>query len=300
MVSGAQVGNVSTWYDYTVSKRLKVSIVIPVYNEASSMERCLRAIAAQTVRPHEVIVVDNNSKDSTVEIAKSFDFVTVLHEPKQGVVHARNTGFDAANGDILGRIDADTVIAPDWVATLLRIFISTDADAVSGSMRYHDVLFPDTWAAVDAAVRRYMAWSLGPEVAIQGANMGIRRTAWTAIRKQLCMKGGLHEDFDIALHLYKQNFHVRYYKTLEASIQYRQAGGSWREFSRYVLLSPRTYAAHQRISRLYMYPVVWFLIGAYPLLYFTYRGFDERTGKFSIRKLIGMKTLRVNPATFVD
>jgi glycosyltransferase involved in cell wall biosynthesis len=96
--------------------RLRVSLVIPVYNEESHLRGCLDAIAAQTVQPLEVIVVDNNSNDGTAAIAAAYPFVTLITIARQGVVYARDAGFDAAKGEIIGRIDADTHIAPDWLA----------------------------------------------------------------------------------------------------------------------------------------------------------------------------------------
>jgi glycosyltransferase involved in cell wall biosynthesis len=72
---------------------MKISIIIPVYNEAESLNACLDAIANQTIKPYEVIVVDNNSLDDTRLVAKAYDFVTLISETKQGVVHARSTGF---------------------------------------------------------------------------------------------------------------------------------------------------------------------------------------------------------------
>ena len=105
---------------------MKISIVIPVYNEAEHLADCLNSIARQTTAPHEVIVVDNNSSDSSLAVALSFDFVSVITEPRQGVVHARNTGFNAAKGDLIGRIDADTVLPADWVAKALQIMQEAD------------------------------------------------------------------------------------------------------------------------------------------------------------------------------
>src|SRR5687767_1835934 len=99
-----------------MNTRLRVSLVIPAYNEESHLRACLDAVAAQTVRPFEVIVVDNNSTDTTVAIARSYSFVAVMHESQQGIVYARNAGFNAARGDIIARIDADTHLSPNWIA----------------------------------------------------------------------------------------------------------------------------------------------------------------------------------------
>jgi len=56
-----------------------ISIIIPAYNEERYLGRCLDAIAAQSVRPYEVIVVDNNSSDDTAKVAQRYPFVTLLH-----------------------------------------------------------------------------------------------------------------------------------------------------------------------------------------------------------------------------
>ena len=96
--------------------RNRVSIVIPAYNEERYLPACLDAIAAQTIKPFEVIVVDNNSSDSTAKIAAQYPFVRVVNEPRRGIGFARNAGFNAAAGDIIGRIDADTHVPASWVA----------------------------------------------------------------------------------------------------------------------------------------------------------------------------------------
>src|SRR5688572_3020117 len=92
-----------------------VSIVIPAYNEENHLRLCLEAVARQTVKPLEVIVVDNNSTDATAAIARSFPFVTLLSEKRQGPQPARDRGYNAAHGEIIGRLDADSIVALDWV-----------------------------------------------------------------------------------------------------------------------------------------------------------------------------------------
>ncbi len=282
-------------------KRLTVTIVIPVYNEVDDIERCLTSIAAQTVRPQQVIVVDNNSTDGTVAVASGYPFVTVICEKRQGVVHARNTGFDAAKGDIIGRIDADSVLAPDWVETLQELFADPEIDAVSGSVGYHHAPFARFFSVIDGAFRRYLAWSLGRELALQGANMALRRSAWRASRSLMCNRGGMHEDFDLSIHLREAGFSTVFEPSLQANVALRQVGGTLSSFARYVLLSPGTYAQHNRWRRIFMYPVVGIALVFHPLLHVLYLGYDEQKDGFSVRVwLRATGSSRVNPATYVD
>ncbi|MEU8664931.1 glycosyltransferase family 2 protein, partial [Actinoplanes philippinensis] len=86
-----------------------ISVVVPVYNEEHFLRACLDAILRQHEPVHEIVVVDNGSDDATPRILDEYaGRVTILHEPRRGVQHARNRGLDAATGDVLGRIDADT------------------------------------------------------------------------------------------------------------------------------------------------------------------------------------------------
>jgi glycosyltransferase involved in cell wall biosynthesis len=277
-----------------------VSIVIPVYNEAGTIADCLDAIAAQTVRPYEVIVVDNNSTDETVEIAESYHFVRVVNESRQGVVHARDTGFNMASGAIIGRIDADTIMAEDWVMTVQRIFMDPEIDAVSGRAQYHDMALSELLNAIDLRIRNYLAYMLGDEVAMQGANMAIRRSAWLDIRGRVCRSGGLHEDLDLSVHANWHGHAVRFDPSLIASLGYRQAESSYAKFAHYILLSPKTYAIHGLKSRRHMYPVCALAIICYWPLKVLHRGHDKETGRFSWPQLFAVTEQRVNPATYVE
>ena len=77
----------------------------------------------QTVKPYEIIVVDNNCSDTTVDIAKCFEGIKIVSEPRQGLTYARDCGFNTATGDILARIDADTVVPKNWVERVVNEFI---------------------------------------------------------------------------------------------------------------------------------------------------------------------------------
>lgn len=281
-------------------KKLRISIVVPVYNEADHIAACLRSIDRQTVRPYEVIVVDNNSTDNTAALATQFPFVTVLHEPKQGVVHARNTGFNAARGDIIGRIDADTVISEDWIARLQELFVDETLAAVTGKIAYNDLAWAPLVNRIDLHFRRYFARTLGREVALQGSNMALRRTAWELTRAHTCAQSGWHEDFDLAVHLNWQDQTVRFDESLRATIGFRQTENNWPEFARYALAGPHTYADHGLTSQWRMYPVAFFAIAFYIPLWVLHHGYNARDEVFSWRRLLSSGNMRrVNP-TLLD
>jgi glycosyltransferase involved in cell wall biosynthesis len=284
-----------------MSRRRTISIVIPVYNEEDSLGACLLALQRQTVKPYEVIVVDNNSTDNTVAIACRYPFVKVLKEARQGVVYARNSGFNVARGNIIGRIDADTVLAKDWVASVQQVFADGTVTAASGKMQYNDMSFKELANWIDLKFRRYFARQLGREVAMQGANMALRRDSWQAVKGNVCNAKGIHEDFDLGIHLLRNNGLLKFDESMVATIGYRQAESGLRGFAHYLLLSPRTYAKHGLTSQRFMYPVVYFAVACYLPLKWAHRSYDAEKGGFSWRSLLTSEpTPRVNPATFVD
>lgn len=280
---------------------LTVSIVIPAYNEADTIHDCLMAISQQTVSPYEVILVDNNSTDATVAIAQQFRFVRVLRERRQGVVHARNTAFSQAKGEIIGRIDADTIIDTDWVETVQNLFTDSTHDAISGSVTYHNVPFARFFSVTDRVCRTYLGLALGKEYAMQGANLALRAEAWRSTKRQMCSSSGMHEDFDLSIHLREGGYSTLYTPSLKASVTFRQAGSQWKDYLYYVLLNPGTYAQHGVRRRVVMYPVIGLALISYPLLHVLHRGYDKSKDTFSFKKVF-MSTFvsRVNPATFVD
>jgi len=279
----------------------RVSIVIPVYNELDKIGDCLAAIAAGTVQPYEVIVVDNNSTDGTDVVAARFPFVKVLYEKQQGVAYARDRGFNAARGDIIARIDADTLITPTWIAQLIDLFTADpELAAVSGSVAYRDVALASLASKIDLLWRREMARELGRDVAMQGANMALRRSAWQAVAGELCYEKGLHEDFDLAVHLNRAGFKLQYVENLWVSVCYRQAKYNMRDFFAYAMASPRTYLYHGVTTGRKMYKVIAFVMLLWPVIILIGRGYDIELGRFSWRKLLLPDAPRPNPATFVD
>ncbi len=264
--------------------RLRVSLVIPAYNEESHLAECLDAVAAQTVKPFEVIVVDNNSTDATAAVARRYPFVTLLHEERQGPAYARDCGFNAAHGDIIGRTDADSLLAPDWVARVQQLFADDALDAVSGAVTYRAIGLHRAFEVIDTRFRIYLARRgiKAGELFLYGVTMAIRRTAWHAVRGSVCHERRFAEDMDLAAHMSHLNQSVAFEPTLQATILPRQAASSPQVFYKYVMSCPRTYVEHGLTLQKHMYPVACLVMALYMPIHFLYKGYNPTTQRFSL------------------
>jgi glycosyltransferase involved in cell wall biosynthesis len=227
-----------------LNKTLTLTIVIPVFNEQDHLAACLRAIAAQSMTPDEVIVVDNNSTDNTVQVARSFPFVKLMREPKQGVLFAKNRGFISAKSQIIGRIDADTVLPPRWVEKVKRYMADDSYTALTGPVSYYDMPLPENNYHLDHWMRASIYnWSPKSPF-LFGSNMAIRKSAWNSLYKGLCGDTYMHEDLDLAIHLYQSGAKILYSKELLAGASGRRYNDSPGRFYRYISMYRQTYLRH--------------------------------------------------------
>ena len=111
----------------------KLTVLVPAYNEASTLADTLRSLAAQTLPPQEVIVIDDCSTDNTSEIAQSFG-VTVLRPPTNSgsKAGAQNYALDSVRTEFTMAIDADTTLAPDGIAKLMEAMEDPTVSAACG------------------------------------------------------------------------------------------------------------------------------------------------------------------------
>lgn len=98
-----------------------VSVVIPNYNQERTLPACLAAVAAQTVKPVDVVVADDASTDRSREVAERSGCVLVELPVNRGAAAARNAGVAASSGDIIFFIDSDIVLAPDAIEHAVAI-----------------------------------------------------------------------------------------------------------------------------------------------------------------------------------
>ncbi len=120
-------------------KLRKVSLILPVRNEALFIQQCLDAILKQDYTgPSEIIIVDGMSIDDThiiiQEYQKKFVNIQLLDNPDKIVPTGMNRALRIAQGDIVIRVDGHTIIAPDYVRQCVEILLSSKADNVGGRM----------------------------------------------------------------------------------------------------------------------------------------------------------------------
>jgi glycosyltransferase involved in cell wall biosynthesis len=119
---------------------MKVSVIIPAYNEEARISRVIEAVCAQEYDDFEIIVVNNASTDATEEIARRFP-ITVVSETRKGTSSARECGRCHATGEIIANVDADCMPQKGWLTCGVRHFENPKVVAVSGPYDYYDAPF---------------------------------------------------------------------------------------------------------------------------------------------------------------
>src|SRR5699024_3376221 len=115
-------------------KRVKVSIIVPVYNTEKYLDRCMKRLLKQTLSEIEIIEVNDGSKviceEKCDQWAKQDSRIRVIHKENQGLGFARNTGMEAANGSYLLFIDSDDYVDKEMCKTLYEEAEKEHADIV--------------------------------------------------------------------------------------------------------------------------------------------------------------------------
>lgn len=199
---------------------LTISIIIPVYNEERYLRACLESIASQTVRPDEVILVNNNSTDNSLKIAREFDFVRVVNEKKQGIIYARTRGFDSAKSEIIGRIDGDTILPNNWVARVKTFY--KDGKHPKTALTGGGYFYNFRMRKLNGWIFGQLAYRLNRLIAgfyiLWGSNMAMPRSFWDEVKPDLCIRDDIHEDLDVAIHLHKIGYHIHYQESLRVGV----------------------------------------------------------------------------------
>lgn len=133
-----------------------VEMIVPMYNAAEHLQQCLESIASQTHRDFIVMLIDDESTDETLSIARQFashdSRFRVVRLPHGGVSAARNFGIDHSRARYIGFVDADDCLHPYALERMLRTIRQTDADvcvcAMERGVEYTPVAMEETPAEV--------------------------------------------------------------------------------------------------------------------------------------------------------
>ena len=152
-------------------ENLKISIIIPIYNVAPYIKRCIDSLRNQTYENVEMILIDDGSTDSSVEIcdelAESDSRIICIHKNNGGVSSARNEGLAHATGDLIAFVDPDDWVDRQMYSILVNDIVDYNADA---AFCFHYEAFEDgknaSWAVSkesrlvnhEEAMYKAMAW----------------------------------------------------------------------------------------------------------------------------------------------
>lgn len=224
------------------SRQLRVSLVIPAYNEASYLAKCLESAQSQTIELFEIIVVDNNSSDNTRQIVAKNSSVKLINEPRQGVSFANWAGFEFASGDLVARIDADTILQPNWAQTVSDYFqTNTKVAAVTGKCYFYNLPLKRLVSGFHASIyQRLQGLIVGTNV-LWASNMVIRKSTWLDVKSRLHLGRYVNEDIDLTIILKKNHYKVARLTNLRADVSFRRGDMSLRGNLRYLYRWPANY-----------------------------------------------------------
>jgi glycosyltransferase involved in cell wall biosynthesis len=156
-----------------------LSVVILTFNSSRTLEQCLRSVAKQTRPPLEVLLVDDNSTDSTVPLARTVAAdeglnLRVLTNGAHNISRGRNIGIEAASSPLVAFLDSDAYAAPEWCEAIQDALLAPEHPAVVGGAveTAHGTRFAQALASNDGVVKDL--FGRGAQL-ISGCNMAVNR-----------------------------------------------------------------------------------------------------------------------------
>lgn len=185
---------------------LKVSVYVPCFNSERTIGACLASLIAQRRKPDEILLIDDGSTDRSLEIAKRYPGVKVIHHAvNKGLATARNSGIRFSKGDLVASIDSDCAADPDW---LLRLAAEMEHDpklsGVAGAVNESERdTIPDRWRTFHMA-QHYGRTAIDNPRFLFGANTVFRRSALEAAGPYPASLKTNGEDLEICRRIYSR------------------------------------------------------------------------------------------------
>lgn len=198
-------------------------MVIPAWNDAEFLAACLAALSTQTRAADEIIVVDNASTDETALVARAAG-ARVVYEPRRGIPAATAAGFDAAHGQILARLDADSLPSSDWLERVhAQLGAAHEPSLLTGPGEFYGAGRLTCWLGTNIYIRGYF-WSMGLLLGHPpafGSNFAMHAVTWEGVRARVHRRvRKVHDDLDLSIQL-EPSVTVIYDRTLRVGISAR-------------------------------------------------------------------------------
>lgn len=210
----------------------RFSFVIPVFNGEQTLPSTLASITRQGGATFEIIVVDNGSTDGTKRVSQGFSGAKYVHCGNRGRSRARNYGARLARGDFLAFVDADVILAPDWLEAVDRYLSRLPLDALATRV----VPRAEGDSSLDRYRRQFAQWkSRGTFLSVRsraGAYPLINTAACIVRRNAFERVGGFdeslkrHEDLDLSFRLFLTGFLLGGISSARAEVRFMEEG-SW-------------------------------------------------------------------------
>jgi len=186
----------------------KVSVIVPAYNEEGVVNNLLNDLRDSSFPIDETIVVDDNSIDSTYEVAKKMNAVAIRNEIKLGKAAALNKSARVAQGDVIIVFDADNRPEKNCIGYLIKHFDSKDVGAVTGVTK----ILLDGFTSKLAALEFSLCFYLFQPFSTRFNFFPILHGAYFGIRRELASfdEDVLTEDFDISVDMASKGYRIEF------------------------------------------------------------------------------------------
>lgn len=133
--------NLKEYINYNLKSDTKITVVVPIYNTANYLTRCVNSITNQTYRNLEIILIDDGSTDESLQmcnlLAENDKRIKVVHQENQGLAETRNRGIELATGEYICFFDSDDYVDNSMLETLLKTIKQANADVCESSFYIH-------------------------------------------------------------------------------------------------------------------------------------------------------------------
>jgi peptidoglycan-N-acetylglucosamine deacetylase len=202
LLNTMQNESVQDGYSDDEKRGVRISVIIPARNEEAYIAPTIAAVKNQDFSTYEIIIVDNGSSDDTAAVAEGLGCI-VVYEPRVGLPRAREKGREAAHGDILVYIDADTLIPEGYLSAIYDYFQSNRGIVALSN----PFLFDDGSLILNAATKLYFSFfsplvnaisrALKMPTILFGGNFAVRKEALEKI-----------QGFDTTIQFYGEDVHL--------------------------------------------------------------------------------------------